>query len=322
MTTAPSTSPSGSSRAHTTTEASTDERYVIGADGTMLFVSAKGPANAPVVVLVHGLGLSTRSWKPVIDRLAAAHRVVAYDLRGHGRSAPSPTNDYEVPAQAADLDAVLAATVRHDEQAVLVGHSLGGQIILARAQQRLDRIGAVVFAGSAGSRHTAPGLPGHRLPKLLRSAVRRLWLLTLQLAARGAIQLRAAERLTGAVARRTVFTPDDPAPAVREACREFLSTDPDVLARTALASVSDDGSRLAPHLHVPALILHGDHDKQVSEPAALTLLSRLPDSHLQTLPGAGHMLPMTNSGDVADHVARWVHHVAEPTAAPPLASTA
>jgi pimeloyl-ACP methyl ester carboxylesterase len=103
----------------------------------------------------------------VIARLAAAYRVVAYDLRGHGRSAQSATNDYDIPAQAADLDAVLTATVGHDEQAVLVGHSLGGQVILTRAQHRLDCIGAVVSSArpARGKRHPdCPAPPAGTTP--------------------------------------------------------------------------------------------------------------------------------------------------------------
>jgi pimeloyl-ACP methyl ester carboxylesterase len=44
---------------------------------------------------------------------------------------------------------------------------------------------------------------------------------------------------------------------------------------------------MAPSLRVPALILHGDRDKEVSSEAAQRLLSRLPDGRLVTLPGAG-----------------------------------
>ena len=55
-------------------------------DGTRLSASIEGPANAPTVVLVHGLGMSRDSWGEVPVRLADRHRVVAYDLRGHGAS--------------------------------------------------------------------------------------------------------------------------------------------------------------------------------------------------------------------------------------------
>jgi hypothetical protein len=100
----------------------------------------------------------------------------------------------------------------------------------------------VVFVGSAGSVVTVPGLPGHGLPGTVRQMVRRLWLLGLQAAAHAASGVRGATRLTDLVGRWLVFAPGDPAGAVRAARADFLATDPGVLARKTLASVSDDGS--------------------------------------------------------------------------------
>lgn len=51
-------------------------------DGTRPAISAWGHVDAPVVVLVHGLGLSTESWGRVPDLLSDTHRVIADDLRG------------------------------------------------------------------------------------------------------------------------------------------------------------------------------------------------------------------------------------------------
>jgi pimeloyl-ACP methyl ester carboxylesterase len=282
-------------------------------DGTTLLVTIRGSHSAPTVVLVHGLGLSARSWEPVAARLAERYHVVTYDLRGHGASAMAATGDYGMTAQAADLDAVLAATVEPQHRAVVVGHSLGGEIILARARRSLDGIAGAVFTGSAGSVVTMPGLPGHRLPGPLQRIVRRFWLLVLHAAARTASSLRDVTPLTDLVGRLLVFAPGDSTEAVRTARADFLATDPGVLARTTLASVSDDGSQLAPSLRVPTLILRGDHDKEASAADTRLLLSRLPDGHLITIPGAGHMLPLTESDIVAHHIRDWVTRIHRPT---------
>lgn len=288
-------------------------------------MTVRGPEGAPTIVFVHGLGLSAGSWEAVMGQRADDHRIVAYDLRGHGRSGASAAHDYGISAHAADLDAVLSAVVVGDEGAVLVGHSLGGAVILARAERSLEHVSGVVFVCSAGSVVTVPGLPGTALPRAARQVVRRLWLLVLQVAARVAVRLRRATWLTKVPARWWVFTARDPSPTVDRASSEFLRTDPDVLARTALASVSDDGSRPAPRLRVPALVLHGDRDKQAGEAEVRKLLARLPDGRLVTLRGAGHMLPTTDSAAVAGHVAEWVDHVAgrgpqSPPAPQPMAS--
>ncbi len=58
-------------------------------DGTTIDYEVWGGEHAdagPAVVLVHGITEQRASWDPVRERLAAQHRVIALDLRGHGRS--------------------------------------------------------------------------------------------------------------------------------------------------------------------------------------------------------------------------------------------
>ncbi|SCL25617.1 Pimeloyl-ACP methyl ester carboxylesterase [Micromonospora nigra] len=275
------------------------------ADGTTLFATAYGPPAAPTLVLVHGLGLSLDSWQQVIDELAGQYRVIAYDLRGHGRSGHSPTRDYSLEAHAADLAAVLR-TMTNGRPTVLVGHSLGGAVILARTKHSLDGIAGVVFVGSAAAVVTVPGLPARGLPDPARRAVIRLWLAVLRTTAALARPMRHAAPVTNAVGRRLLFAPDDPDSAVDRARHSFLGTDPDVLARTSLASVRADHSRPARRVPVPALALRGDQDKEADTADTRKLLDRLPDGHLVTLPGRGHMLPMTDGCLVAEHITRFV----------------
>ncbi len=52
--------------------------------------------------------------------------------------------------------------------------------------------------------------------------------------------------------------------------------------------------------------MHGNADPEVPEDEVGELLSELPDAELVTLPGAGHMLPLTHGPEVAAQVTRWV----------------
>lgn len=274
-------------------------------DGTRLFASVYGPSGAPTVVLVHGLGLSSTSWRPVIERLADRHRVVAYDLRGHGRSGYSPDRDYSLDAHAADLGAVLERTTG-GQPAVLVGHSLGGAVILARTRQCLDGVVGAVFVGSAAAVVTVPGLPARGLPGPARRVLLRGWSGALRLVARAARRLREAGPKANPVGRWLLFAPGDPEPAVDRARRDFLATDPDVLAQTSLAAVRADHSAPGEHLTVPALVLRGDRDKEADTADIRTLLDRLPAARLVTLPGKGHMVPMTDGALVAEQITKFV----------------
>lgn len=84
-----------------------------------------GPESAPVVVLIHGLGLNRHTWQWHEPELAARYRVLNYDLFGHGDSdAPPETPSLSLFArQLRDLLEVLEI-----DDCVLVGFSLGGMI--------------------------------------------------------------------------------------------------------------------------------------------------------------------------------------------------
>ncbi len=81
----------------------------------------------PLLVLVHGITENRHSWDPITADLAAGHRVLRVDLRGHGESPKADT--YEVAELAADIQALV------DEPPLLVGHSMGGTVVTAYAAQ-------------------------------------------------------------------------------------------------------------------------------------------------------------------------------------------
>lgn len=92
-------------------------------DGTRIHAEEFGPGGAPTIVLAHGWIEAMHIWARVIDDLAADLRVIAWDLRGHGRSVEPESGDHSIEAHAADLDAVLEAALGTDERAVPAGHS-------------------------------------------------------------------------------------------------------------------------------------------------------------------------------------------------------
>jgi pimeloyl-ACP methyl ester carboxylesterase len=128
-----------------------------------LFYTDNG--EGPPLLLVHGWGSDSHQWSWHIESLARRHRVIAVDLRGHGRSSV-PSGPYSPQVIAADLAALLHAI---DVSAVVgVGHAMGAQVVsvLAVEQPRLARAVVALEAayGVAGS--TADALP--RLVKALR----------------------------------------------------------------------------------------------------------------------------------------------------------
>jgi pimeloyl-ACP methyl ester carboxylesterase len=116
---------------------------VLPLDGGNVHVSQDGPGDAPAIVLIHGLGGSTRWWDPLVPLLARSHRVVRIDLLGHGRSAKPAGRGYEIPEQGRRVGAALDRLgVQH---AILVGHSTGGSVATALAEQRPDLVTALAL---------------------------------------------------------------------------------------------------------------------------------------------------------------------------------
>jgi pimeloyl-ACP methyl ester carboxylesterase len=101
--------------------------------GAMELTRHRGGSGHPLV-LVHGLGLSWRSWQPVLEALEDRHDVIAIDLPGFGASPPLPDRAAPTPARLAD--AVEAELDRLGLDApVLVGNSLGGWVALELARR-------------------------------------------------------------------------------------------------------------------------------------------------------------------------------------------
>jgi pimeloyl-ACP methyl ester carboxylesterase len=107
------------------------------------FVGGEGPP----LVLVHGLGGSAANWTELAPLLARDYRLLVPDLPGHGRSEPLAAVSGLQPY--ADR---VAAVVEHEAMAPapVVGHSLGGLVVLRLALRRPELVSALVLAASAG----------------------------------------------------------------------------------------------------------------------------------------------------------------------------
>ena len=113
-------------------------------DGTRIHTEVFGPEDGYPIVLSHGITCAIRVWANQIAGLAGDYRVIAYDHRGHGRSGVPPLrgarSNYGLDFLAADLDSVLAATLRSGERAVIAGHSMGGIAISSWSQRYPRRV--------------------------------------------------------------------------------------------------------------------------------------------------------------------------------------
>ncbi|WP_084655604.1 alpha/beta fold hydrolase, partial [Nocardia altamirensis] len=136
----------------------TTEDSMLSLDGGDIHIRQDGPRTTSALLLIHGFATSTHSWDPLVPLLIGKHRVIRIDLLGHGRSAKPAGGGYEITEQASRVGAALDQL--GVERAVIVGHSTGGSVATAVAEQRPDRVCALVLI------NTGPRLDAFIAPQL------------------------------------------------------------------------------------------------------------------------------------------------------------
>jgi pimeloyl-ACP methyl ester carboxylesterase len=258
-----------------------------------------GPADGPVVVLVHGLASDSDTWDRAIVPLAERGlRVIALDLIGHGRS-DRPTVGYLLEDFAALLDAFFAAV--GVGRATVGGHSLGGAIAVHFAFHYPERVARLVLVSAGGlGREVHPVLRAAALPgaPLLLGAAMRPWLVRLY----GRRGLHRALRLTPenvANLRRTRRALDR-----ADGRAAFFAALRGVIAPSGQRGSFIEMQYLAEH--VPTLLVWSEGDGVIPVAHAHAARAHLPGSRLEVFPGRGHEPHRRHAEQFAAAVADFV----------------
>jgi pimeloyl-ACP methyl ester carboxylesterase len=123
-------------------------------------IYAEEMGQGPVLLMLHGLGGSSYTWRAIAPRLASHYRIIAMDLRGFGRSDKPFDRSYGPRDHAAVVQAFIRE--RHLSQVTLVGHSYGGVLALLLAMDRnsdAQRISRLVLIDTpAYPQELSPGI--------------------------------------------------------------------------------------------------------------------------------------------------------------------
>ena len=119
-----------------------DDNQARSFDGVRISYDVGGKGE-PVLVFVHGWSCSREYWKEQVGHFSKKHKVVTIDLAGHGRSGLS-RKDYTIEAFGKDVAAV--AEKLNLNRIILIGHSMGGPVIVEAAGQMPDRVICLVGA--------------------------------------------------------------------------------------------------------------------------------------------------------------------------------
>jgi pimeloyl-ACP methyl ester carboxylesterase len=269
-------------------------------------LASRAPVPEPTVVFVHGFCLDMGTFHFQRKELTRRGdwRAVYYDQPGHGRSGPLPTGDYELAALGDALRAVLDVTAPTGP-VVLVGHSMGGMVIMAFAERYpelfAERVaGVVLIATSAGRLEgTSLGLPelvarvGRPLLPMVTGATRLTG---------GAIDRArlASSDLAWLLTRRYGFGAARPSPSLVSYVEQMNS-------RTSIETVTRYLRTLYSHARYPALaalrdkpvlLICGDCDPITPLAHSAQIKTHLPDAELVVVPDSGHVVLMEHASEV------------------------
>ena len=266
-----------------------ESRTVTAPDGTRLHVELFGPADAQPVVLLHGWTCALRFWAFQVPVLAERYRVIAVDLRGHGRSEAGHTRDHGVETLAADLDAVLEATTGRGSRPVLVGHSMGAMTIVAWSGRHRGDVArriagaALLNTGVSGLADAVTVFPG---PARLRAAV-------YAASSRSALPTGPASPLTFRAVRRMALSRHASSARVAFCEEMILATKAPVRAGFGRGFQALDLDDALEHLDVPTLVVAAELDRLTPPVHARRMAEHLPRvQRLLVVPGSGHMAPV------------------------------
>jgi pimeloyl-ACP methyl ester carboxylesterase len=285
---------------------------VPSADGTVLHVEVFGPEDGETVVLAHGWTEALRYWTYVIRGLEEEGlRVVAYDLRGHGDSAPAKGDDYAIRRFGEDLEAVLAACVPEGRRAVVAGHSLGAMSIASWAEQhdveRRVKAAALLNTGVGNliAEHLILPLPG--IAQALNRTIARHGFL----GSRAPLP-RFSTPLSYAAIRYIAFGPDASPAQVAFFERMLVTCPPRVRADVGIAMSEMDLHEALPRLTVPTIVIAGAEDKLTPPSHARRIAEMLPQlRRLKVLENTGHMTPLERPEVVINALAELATLTAE-----------
>lgn len=267
-------------------------RDIASHDGGTLHLLERGEGRP--VVLLHGITLQASVWAPQLHLLADDHRVIACDLRGHGRS-EAGRDGFGLDRLARDLRTVLEALDLRD--AVVVGHSMGGMAVMKFCADHVevldDRVAGLAFVATAIAPPLARPVVGLSR-RLTGYSVQRLE------SGRRVPHYRWGDNDASWLLCRMAFGRHASAKAVEKVRTMIASVGPEAFQPTLAGLLVHDARESLAASDTPSMVVVGTHDLLTPVRQARRIAEALPHAELHVLPGAGHQLMQERPHELHD----------------------
>lgn len=244
----------------------------------IFYTYRKGPAAAPVVLLIHGAGGTHLDWPAELRRLPNA-AVYTLDLPGHGRSAPPGR---ETIAAYADVVQAFLERLELDD-VIVVGHSMGGAIAQTLAVRRLPQLAGLVLLATGARLRVSDAIlnrPRNEFPQVLEFITEYAW------------------------------APQTPQEIVATGRERLGQNDPATVHGDFLACNRFDVMGAVDGIGLPVLVVVGTADRMTPPKFSEYLARQIPNARLVTVEGGGHMVALEQPEVVAGAIGEFVDEVA------------
>jgi pimeloyl-ACP methyl ester carboxylesterase len=237
-------------------------------DGTNFTFS--GPNMAPVVVLIHGLGLNKDCWQWMIPDLKDSYRVLSYDLYGHGGSS-DPATEPNLSLFSKQLKDLLDYC--EIKKAVIIGFSLGGMVARRFAQDAPEKSQGMVILHSP-----------HKRSKAAQAAILKRVDQARTMGPKSTVEAALERWFTDPFRKAN--------PNLMNKIRQWVMGNRNEVYHTiykVLATGIDEIVKPNPALICPCLVITGDQDFGNGPEMAFAISAEIPGAKTLVLPGLRHM---------------------------------
>ncbi len=275
------------------------ERTTTAAGGLRLAYQEWGPDDGPVILALHGFGVSGHMFDEFGQRASDRYRLINLDQRGHGDSEWDPDGDYTRETFVADVEAVRGELGL--DRVILMGHSMGGLNAVEYTYQHPDRVSALVLVDVG--------------PEAAKEGVDNIMRFT-----RGPDELDFDEFVANAMRFNTRRTEEN----IRERMRHRLRPlengkwtwkfdkrfrEGEGAVRSGSQLSADELWRRFRELAPPVLLVRGGQSDILSQEVAERVVAEMRAARLAVVPEAGHSVPGDNPGGFTEAVTAFLEDV-------------